>query len=239
MKPVKRRVVRRDNVFPWLNMFHYCGPAVIGLADLSDLRMPNAGLPSFIMVDPMNIRFRDRLSQGEGHNRLFLPGDWDLLRSPMEEMERTEPRYRLPVELNTECRPLEKTSEFDLHMERIRKSGSSRKLRSREEALAFLQSVADVNASMLASGYLSQAQLGMGRFSAEVEVTVDRHGCLMKRANGGNHRFALARFHRIPRIPVTVTAIHSENLMRLSSHTNWSGLTSLREFLLDLARTHQ
>jgi hypothetical protein len=233
-----RRLLRRDNVLPWLNLLLSCGQMVAGRSIIC-MRRPNAWLPPYILVDPNRIAYRDSLSNDQNSALLFVDGDWDLQCAPLTETEKVEPRYRLPFELNVEQRQIHETSEYRLHVERLTSGRVSRKLRSLPDVKAYMQSAAVLDQTILKHGYRSQAELGLGRFGPEVEVTVGRDGQLMKRNNGGNHRFAMARFHGIARIPVTVTAIHTHNLRTMAVERGVAGWLALRDFVLMLERAYQ
>lgn len=234
--------LRREALLPWVHAVAARAWAVPLNLPLSAVRQPNAALPLLLRVDPARIEYRDALDNEVNGSRLVVDGDWDLRRETLRDTELREPRYLLPRELNLEGRALEATSEFRLHMERLASGRSSRKLTTRDEVLAYLETAREVDRRIRVEGYKSQAELGNGRFGPEVEVSVARDGVLMKRSNGGNHRFAMARFHRVPWIPVRVTALHPgclEPLGGADSMRGGRGMEALRRLLAEVERRHR
>lgn len=178
------------------------------IARLARLRMPNSALLPCIFIDPMKIEHKCNIRGATQFQRTLLrDGTWDMQRKNFAEVESADSRYISCAELLGGMK-IEQTLEFRLLCKRLLERGEARGMKSAEQVLSYMQRLQGMYQQVAAEGrLLTQAELGRCSHGGEINCALSRDGTLLK-TDDGNHRFAVARYLKIPLVPVQISVIH-------------------------------
>jgi hypothetical protein len=207
---------------------------------LASLKMPNAGIVPFILVDPNKIEFKCDIRGVDAQTkRLFRNGDWDLTRKPFTDVEANDPRYITCRELVIDRLPVEETMEFGYLLDRIERQGRAHGSSNRENLVRYMGNLRTFYETIERDGrLLSQGELGKPRHGGEINCAVDRDGTLLK-TDKGNHRFAIARLLGFKAVPVQISVIHGSQLELIRGGGGKSGLAAVNDFLRQVGERYR
>lgn len=207
---------------------------------LISLRMPNAGIIPYLLVDPNRIEYKCNIRGSDATtDRLFREGNWDLARKPFADVEANDPRYVTCRELVRERVPIEMTMEFTYLLGRIRDRGRAHGSSSREELLRYMNKLSLFYEEIVREGRLrSQVELGKPPHGGEINCAVGRDGTLFK-TDRGNHRFAIARLLGFKEVPVQISVIHRGQLEIVRSLGERSGLQAVNEYMRQIEERYR
>lgn len=215
-----------------VHKFSYKYLAFDALGRLENLKMPNAGILPYILIDPNRIDFKCDIRGADAQtNLLFRGGDWDLARKSFADFEANDPRYVTCRELVNDQLPIEETMEFGYLLDRINRQGRAHGSSNRDNLIRYMDNLRSFYGTIQRDGrLLSQGELGKPLHGGEINCAVDRDGTLLK-TDKGNHRLAIARLLGIKTVPVQISVIHSDQLETIRTRDGKSGLGAVNDYL--------
>lgn len=202
---------------------------------LKGLRAPNLLLTPAIYIDPRRVQWAASVAvKPDRGNLLFCPGDWDLAKRPMREVEVQDPKYTTCRQLLAECRRPEETDEFHMIMDALAERGEYRGCRNEDDVILHMRERGRFYLAIASRGYKTQRQLGRSAYTGEVQCAIDREGNLIK-INAGNHRFAAARQLGVAAIPVHICLVHDAHRSKLEAA---GGMSALVAFIDEVERRY-
>lgn len=222
------------------NAWIFCGLYGDRLSKLDSLRVPNARLLPCIYIDPLKIEYKCNLRGAvQAQRTLVRGGDWDVKRKTFAEVESTDPRYISCRELLEGGTPIEQLEEFRQLLARLEQRGEARGMKSRAELYEYMLAVQGLYRQIADAGRLmTQAELGRCAFGGEINCAVSRDGVLMK-TDDGNHRFAIARVLGLRKVPVQVSAVHTEQKSFIGGAERHGAVGAVNVFFNELQQRYQ
>lgn len=207
---------------------------------LACLRMPNAGIIPYLLVDPNRIEFKCNIRGVHAQtDLLFRDGDWDVTRKSFADVEANDPRYVSCRELVIDKMPIEETMEFGYLLERIDRQGRAHGSSSREDLIRYMSKLRVFYETIERDGrLLPQGALGKPVHGGEINCAVDRDGFLLK-TDKGNHRFAIARLLGLREVPVQISVIHSRQLEVVRAQGGTSGLLAVNDYMRQVGERYR
>ena len=137
-------------------------------------------------------------------------GNWDKKKLSIDEYYHIYNRgYRTIYQMFVDKIDFYKTDEYKYHLSKINDGEKSPRGKTIDDLNAYFESLIRLENLLKNNGYKSQKVL-KGKKKDEIGVFIGRNGEIIKAEDNfsGTHRFALAKLHNIPMIPVHVLAIH-------------------------------
>lgn len=177
--------------------------------DVLSAVFPNSIFSCLLFIDPLKISWRCKLrSKERSSRRIFLGGDWDLNREAMSVYEGYDYRYLSCGQMIDQGVGYRHTKEYATYLDKLSSGLLARGMSTVQDVDAYMSALESFYRSVSVSGQLkTQQQLGESPLCGEINFVLGRDGELLK-ADDGNHRFAIARACRLPKIPIQVSMIH-------------------------------
>jgi len=137
-------------------------------------------------------------------------GNWDKKKLSIDEHYQIYNRgYRTIYQMFVDKIDFYKTDEYKYHLSKINNGEKSPRGKTIDELNVYFESLTRLEKLLKKNGYKSQEVL-KGKKKDEIGVFIGRNGEIIKAEDNfsGTHRFALAKLHNIPKIPVHILAVH-------------------------------
>ncbi|MCC5960516.1 MAG: hypothetical protein JJU08_14385 [Rhodobacteraceae bacterium] len=164
--------------------------------------------------------------------KLFRPGDWDLRKSPVSKVQKSDPRYLFYKEYFFENVSIKDTTAYHYHRERQSRGNPRLGFETKERLLAQLQGYVRIFRDIEKDGKVTPGYQLMGRRGNEIGCIMGRDGNIMKLA-GGNNRFAIASVLQLPTVPIQIYFMHMDLLDEVVATPGIFPGQKVNRFLLD------
>ncbi len=196
---------------------------------------PNIFLKSVIYVNPNKIKYKVKSPLlSKKWKRYFIKGDWDLNVVDIDTFVKNNVKFKTLIELLEYNISPDKTSEYKWLAHKLNKHGAVDGMKSRGDLLCYIKNVEKMYYTIIKEGRLrTQVELGLSPYIGEINCYLDRNGNILK-ATGGTHRFAIAKYINVKKIPVQISMMHYSNYLKIINMYGKCNYEAINKYLINI-----